>query len=165
MAFPSRTPSWRSPRRRANLNLEIVNEVHGIRLDAEIQLGHELIRDGEITHAHKRSLVVVGDDNKIKLSDYGISRDLSARSQFLDKRLLKKHFTQLTALLPGASLGWSRAHFRDQLQFAFTELFRVWYSAVTCPRVFRPPRGVRRSNAPKRTPCFSLALFDSSKLC
>ena len=73
MAFPSRTPSWRSPRRRANLNLEIVNEVHGIRLDAEIQLGHELIRDGEITHAHKRSLVVVGDDNKIKLSDSALA--------------------------------------------------------------------------------------------
>jgi hypothetical protein len=59
-------------------------------LDAEIKLGHEIIRlkdVGELGKGgkfQKRNLNVVRDDIK-NLSDYGISRDLSARSQALPK--------------------------------------------------------------------------------
>jgi len=74
--------------KRAKLSFKTVNEVQFIRLEAEIKLGGEIIRlkdDGKITHAHKWNLVLLGKEDKMKLDDYGMSWNLSSRSQALAK--------------------------------------------------------------------------------
>jgi N6-adenosine-specific RNA methylase IME4 len=72
----------------ANLGFEVVNQVQEIRLDAEIKLGHVIIGlkgNGELKAGGDRQSIVVANDNAFNLADYGITRDLSSRSQALAK--------------------------------------------------------------------------------
>jgi hypothetical protein len=74
--------------KRANLSLETVNEVQLIRLEAEIKLGDEIIllkKDGKLRPGGDRQSIITRDDNALKLSDYGVSLNLSSRAQALAK--------------------------------------------------------------------------------
>ena len=78
--------------KKAHLSLETVNEVQQIRLEAEIRLGHELRRMDIHPGGDRKSSSA---PSRMILDDYGITWNLSSRSQFL-----AAHEAQVKALLP-----------------------------------------------------------------
>jgi hypothetical protein len=99
--------------KRANLSLETVNKVQLIRLEAEIKLGGEIIllkKDGKLRPGGDRQSIITRDDNALKLSDYGVSLNLSSRAQAQAKAEQKvraeaesktRHSTQKVRMTPG----------------------------------------------------------------